>query len=98
MAVNKKIINMLFSEGLIQTKNPSDRDVANCIVGMYRNSIEYILETNGLIDPNAILQVTRGRIERAFGVVWENDIEPILRVIGFSENAEMNLIMQYWHK
>ncbi len=87
----------MFNHGLIHSKNPSSRDVANSIVRMYENAVLWAIESGSTIAPDSIAYMSRRRIEIAFDVVWEKDIEPILKVIGFDWMSEMNLIMRYWH-
>lgn len=44
-----------------------------------------------------MMNFIRARIERSLDVEWENDIEPILKVIGFDWMDEQGIVMQYWH-
>ena len=97
MTVNKKIIDFLFENGLIQTKNPSTRDVANGIVGIYKALADLSSRNRHFPHPEAMMNFIRARIERSLDVVWENDIEPILKIIGFDWMAESEVVMQYWH-
>ncbi len=67
MTVNKKIIDFLFKNDVIQTKNPSTRDVANAIVGIYEALAELI--NKPFPYPEAMMNAIRARIERSFGLI-----------------------------
>lgn len=97
MTVNKKIIDFLFVNDVIQTTKPSTRDVANGIVRMYEVVAEYIKDRH-YPHPSLMMDYIRFRIRMDLGVdEWEDDIEPILKVIGFDWQAELGIVMQYWH-
>lgn len=97
MTGKEKIISGLYSVGILTTTMPSTRDIANIIIRMYKNCVSELVEGHRGLTPDIIFNVTRGKIESALGVIWENDIAPILSVIGIGGQEEMEIIMERWH-